>query len=174
MHDEPYFAPLGLVVHTKGDGTERVLSAFADRLTRQGITVGGLVQHTTPQPGGKSIMELEDIRTRDRYRISLDLGPGSASCSLDPRGLTEASTVIRREIAARPDLLVINKFAVAEADGGGLLQELFTAIEGGLTILTSVASIYLDDWERLTGGVGTHLPPTPEALDRWWADLNRP
>ncbi len=173
MHDETAFAPLGLVVHTKGDGTERILSAFAHRLSQRGVSVGGLVQHTTRQPKAKSLMELEDVRTLERYRISLDLGSGSASCSLDPRGLAEASAVIRREIAARPDLLVINKFAVAEADGGGLIQELFTAVETGLTILTSVATIYLDDWERLTGGLGTRIAPTDEALDAWWAGLGR-
>lgn len=166
-------APLGLVVHTKGDSTESLIAAFAQHLRDSGVNVGGLAQHSQPQPNGKTLMELEDIRTLDRYQISLDLGPGSQSCSLDPRGLCDASAVIRREIALRPHLLIINKFAVAEAEGKGLLQELFAAIENGLTILTTVSTTYLEDWTRLTGGLGVRLDPKREALDQWWRSVNR-
>lgn len=167
-------APLGLVVHTKGDSTESLIASFARHLRESGVDVGGLVQHSQPQPNGKTLMEVEDIRTLDRYQISLNLGSGSQSCSLDPRGLCDASAVIRREITLRPHLLIINKFAVAEAEGQGLLQELFSAIENGLTILTTVSTTYLDDWMRLTGGLGTRLDPNREALDHWWRSVNQP
>ena len=174
MEDTLITARVGLVVHTKGDGTERIVADFAQRLLARGITVGGLIQHSTPQANGKPRIEVEDIRRQERYLISLNLGPGSQSCSLDSQGLCDASAVIRREINARPDLLIINKFAVAEAEGQGLLQELFTAIQAGLTILTTVSQGYLVDWERLTGNIGTRIAPDAAALDQWWDQLSRP
>ena len=163
------FSPkIGVVQTEKGDGTEMVLYEFAHLLIDQGWNVGGLAQQTSLATNGATQMELVDLRTKDRYLISQPLGRDSKGCCLDASGLCDSSAVLRREIESRVDLLIINKFAVAEAEGKGLLQELFMAIEQDIPVLTSVASRYKEDWDRLMGEYGYPIAPTLEALTAWW------
>ena len=163
------FTPIiGVVQTEKNDNSQSLLADFAQSLLNAGWNVGGLVQQTTHSATGPSIMELVDIRTKERFLISQPLGKDSSSCCLDPSGLCDSSAVLRRELSTDIDLLIVNKFAVAESEGKGLLQELFLAIEQGVPVLTSVASRYKDDWGRLTGGCGQNLPPSIEAMTTWW------
>ena len=145
-----------------------LLPAFAARLTAQGRQVGGLIQRGRVVPAGPDIMELVDVRTGDAYAISQWLGAGSTACRLDMAGLSAASAVLRREIATPPDLLIINKFAKAEAEGGGLLQELFQAVQAGIPVLTTLAPKHLTAWRQLMAEYGQMLPPRPAALEEWW------
>ena len=169
MEDSPV---LGYMRTEKNDGSEPLLDLFAQTLLAQGWKVGGLVQHTSTAPNGTALMELVDIRTGNRFTISQPLGPDSSGCCLDSGGLCEASAVLRREIDAKVDLLIVNKFAVAEAEGHGLLQELFLAVEQGLPVLTSVASRYQADWDRLLGECGQPLPAGLDQLDQWWREMS--
>jgi Protein of unknown function (DUF2478) len=165
---------LGVLQTQKNDGSEKLLSDFAHNLIQNGWNVGGLVQHTSRYPSGSNLMELVDIRTQERFVISQPLAAASQNCCLDPGGLCTSSAVLRREIEAGADLLIINKFAVAEAEGKGLLQELFMAIEREIPILTSVSNRYKDDWDRLTGGYGEPIAPTAQAIQAWWDRLHPP
>jgi len=161
---------LGVMQTEKGDGTETILADFARILLAEGCNVGGLVQVNTHHPDGLSQAELVDIRTGERYLISQPLGKQSSGCRLDPIGLCDATAVLRREIDANVDLLIVNKFAYAEAEGKGVLQELFCALERGIPVLTSVASRYRPDWDTIIGEGGRFLDPTIPALSRWWRE----
>ena len=163
---------IGVMQTEKSDGTESLLLDFARALQQNGWNVGGLVQQTTRVASGSPHMELLDLRTGDRYVISQPLGQKSGSCCLDTTGLCDSSAVLRREIEAGVDLLIINKFAVAEAEGKGLLQELFLAVQSGVPVLTSVASRYQEDWDRLTGGCGQAIKPSTDALTAWWGAVS--
>lgn len=162
----------GLVVHGRTDDAEDLLAAFVERLRDATLTVGGLYQVTEPRPEGGKVMVVVDIASGRRIRISQDLGQGSDACCLDPSGLAEAAMILRRAIADRVDLLIVNKFAGREAEGQGLAAETFEALSEGIPVLTLVSDRYLDDWRRLAGeDVGEELAPTLDALITWVNNL---
>lgn len=160
----------GIVVHDRGDRAEELLAAFVAGLDGRPLRVGGMYQVTEPTADGTSVMSVVDIATGRRLRISQNLGKGSSSCCLDPSALAEAAMILRRAIDARVDLLVANKFAGSEIEGGGIAAEVFAALSDGIPVLTLVAERYLDGWRALSGGIGEELPPTLEALEAWLAD----
>ena len=163
---------IGFIQTEKNDGSEDLLNLFAQDLTRKGWNIGGLVQHSSKTAQGSSLMELIDIRTGERFIISQPLGPDSSGCCLDAGGLCDSSAVLRREISAKVDLLIINKFAVAEAEGKGLLQELFMAVEHDIPILTSVASRYRPDWDHVMADCGHAIQPNLADLHHWWESVS--
>ena len=171
MAQEAQVSPIGVILHSGRSGSEALLERFATGLREQGVTVGGLIQRSVPLPNGHSRMELVDLISGRRYLISQDLGPGSSSCCLDPRGLAEASEVLRREIARRPALLVVNKFAGAESEGKGLLTDMFDAVDHGIPVLTCLSQRYKAQWDLLTGGAGTMLAPDDASLRAWWSSI---
>ncbi len=159
---------IGVVTYETRGGTDALMGDFAARLKSDGADVGGLLQHGRMDENGHWRMVLTDLRTGRLHPISQDLGAGSATCSLDTSALVEASQVLRREIAARPDLLIVNKFAGLEAEGRGLVAELFAAIEAEIPILTTLAVRHRPAWDRIMGGAGDMLDPTEAALWDWW------
>jgi molybdopterin-guanine dinucleotide biosynthesis adapter protein len=159
---------VGVILNEAGAATEPLLADFAAGLRVRGVDVGGLIQRSRVGDAGKPVMDLVDIRTGEEFRISQDLGSASAGCNLDTSGLADASRVLRREIAAGAQLLIINKFAGQECDGGGLAPEMFDAISRGIPVLTSLAPRNRPRWDVLTGNAGQMLAPRAEALWQWW------
>lgn len=164
-------AALGVVLHPGRVGAEALLAGFALELRDAGVRVGGLVQHSRRDGAGHSQMELEDVATGRRYGISQRLGTGSSACCVDPGGVADASAVLRRDIADRVELLIVNKFSGLEAEGRGLAPELFEAVAQGIPVLTCLAERYRPQWDALTGGAGTMLPPDVAALQGWWREI---
>jgi hypothetical protein len=162
---------VGVILHDGDAAASELLAAFAAELRGEGVDVGGLVQQDGVDAAGRPRMELVDVRTGQVFCISLDLGPGSDACSLDASGLAEASSVLRREIAAGVALLVVNKFSSREAEGEGLAAEMFEAIAGGIPLLTTLSGRHRERWDEMTGGVGVLLPPDPAALRAWWRSV---
>jgi uncharacterized protein len=164
---------IGVILHEKGDGSEKILADFAFALRQAGVDVGGLVQHSTFQPDGRRRVDLIDVRTRETFCISQDLGPDSRACILDLAGLADASQVLRREIEAGVVLLIVNQFAKMESEGRGLAPEAFEAVGRGIPVLTSLSTRYRAQWDALSEGAGQMLEPTPEALWAWWKSVAR-
>ncbi|CAO3419606.1 DUF2478 domain-containing protein [Azospirillum doebereinerae] len=161
----------GAVIHGPGSvGVDALLDGFAAELTRRGFRVGGLVQrnHGAIDDACAEVMELVDVATGQAFDITQRLGRESRSCRVDPTGVAEASEAIRRAVAERVDLLVVNKYAGLEAQGDGLVDELLSGIAEGIPVLTSVGSRYLNEWQASTGGFSDWLAPTMDALWRWW------
>ena len=165
-------APVGVILHDGDEGASILLAAFAAELRAAGIDVGGLVQRDGIDAAGRPRMELVDVRSGAVFPISLDLGPGSDSCSLDVAGLAEASVVLHRETAAGVALLVVNKFSSRECEGEGLATEMFAAISEGVPLLTTLSRRHRPRWEEMTGGIGTMLPPEAAALHAWWQTVS--
>lgn len=160
----------GVVVH--GPGSEHVdtlLARFTADLKRRGFRVGGVVQRNTRcEDECANLMELVDVASGHAYGISQNLGRESQACRVDPAGVADASQAVRRAIAERADLIVVNKFAGLEASGEGLFDELLSAMSEGIPVLTSVGSRYIAEWQSFAGGSADLLAPEEEALWRWW------
>jgi hypothetical protein len=162
---------IGVVVHERGDDAEDVLAAFIEELRQGPLRVGGLYQQTERTSNGPNIMDVVDVETGTRFRISQPLGAGSSACCLDPTGLADAAAHLRCVRERGVDLLVVNKFAGAEADGEGLADEMFAALCDGVPVLVLVSARYLDAWNEATDHAGERLSPTLPSLRAWYNTL---
>lgn len=157
----------GIILHDKGENGEEVLAAVVAALMAEGTRVGGLYQVSSHYPSGRTRMDLVDIRRGERREISQDLGSGSVACCLNPAALVDATAIVRRDLDAGVDLLVVNKFAGMEVDGAGMAPDAFEALSGGIPVLTCLSHRYRDKFEAVCGGLGTFLPPDVEAVLAW-------
>lgn len=148
-----------------GDHASQVLEAFVGELAAQGVKVRGLIQRHHPD------MHLVDVESGHTYAITQDLGSESESCRLDPSGIAEASVVLRRALAERAVLVVVNRFGKLEAAGGGLSAEMLALMAEGVPMLTCLGADQLDAWAEFTGGAGLVLPADPSAVRHWWDSL---
>ena len=115
-------------------------------------------------------MEMVDIASGETVLISQNLGGDSSACCVDVTGVADASAYLRRAIAARPDLLIINKFSGLEAKGGGLRAEFLDALSSGLPVVTGLSERNRAAFEEMADGAGEYLDATDEALLTWWRE----
>lgn len=159
----------GVVAYPEGGDIETLLAEFAAALKSQGARVGGLLQRSSKEANGRPRMELIDIESGETFRISQNLGANSSACCVDPTGVATASLVLRRAIAGRPDLLIINKFSGLEAKGEGLRGEFLEALASGLPVLSGLSLRHRGAFEDMAQGAARYLEADGGALLRWWA-----
>lgn len=163
--------PIAAVVHAGKHMVDATLISFIDDLKAQGWRVPGLVPGPAGRPGDCATRTLLDLDTGDIYPISENLGSGSTSCCLDPGALIAAAVVLHRARGAEPDLIVVNRFGILEADGKGFAQEMLDFMAQDVPLLTVVSETYLDAWRIFTGGLAQELPPERDALYAWARSL---
>ena len=160
----------GVVAYPEGDDVETLLADFAASLQAEGVRIGGLLQRSSKEANGRPRMELIDIESGEAFLISQNLGASSSACCVDPSGVVTASVVLRRAIAARPDLLIINKFAGLEAKGEGLRAEFLEALATGILVLAGLSERHRDAFEEMAQGAARYLDAKQSALSAWWAE----
>ena len=155
-------ALLAAIQYEAGFPIDEFMAAAAATLRSEGMRVGGAVQLNA---GGTacSAMTLQDLATGERFGISQQLGSQASGCRLDPRGLAGATARLDASVTDALDLLVVNKFGKAEADGGGLRSVLARAMDCGIPVLTAVRSPYAEAWLAFHGGLATDLVPSRAA-----------
>lgn len=163
----------GVVAYPEGGDVETLLADFAATLQEAGVRVGGLLQLSSTEANGRPRMELIDIAGGETVLISQNLGADSSACCVDPTGVAAASTLLRRAIAARPDLLIINKFSGLEAKGEGLRAEFLDALASNLPVLAGLSDRHRDAFEEMAGGAGDFLDANLPALTAWWIGVLR-
>ena len=141
----------------------------ASRLRAEGVRLAGAVQENLPAGDGTpcAAMVLTDLRSQRRLRISQDLGAEATACRLDAGGLAEVGTLLERSIDGETDLMLLNRFGVAEAEGHGLRAVLAHALEAGIPVLTAVRPPYDAAWAEFHGGLASDLPAEREAVLAW-------
>lgn len=165
--------PIAAIVPCDDENPDRVLHAFIAGLQNSGRRVRGLAQEMCSTENGCSV-SLIDLESGQRYGISQNLGRQSASCSLDPQGLAEASIVLRRIAEEGADLAVFNRFSGMEADGDGFAGEMLDIMSRGIPTIVIVREKWLPAWRRFTGGLASELRPDIAALDAWYAAIATP
>jgi len=158
-----------LVYRESSRDADRLLAEFARDMLARGRRLHGLVQQETRPPGdGRPRRQLADLRTGRLYPLSQDLGPGSRACSLDPGALASASHLLREALQARAELVVVNRYGVIEAAGGGFAQEMLALMCEGIPLVTVVSQALLPDWHRFTGRMSEELPVARAPLQAWF------
>lgn len=157
---------LAAIVYAQGFAIDALMLGIADALRRGGVHVRGVVQENAGR-GPCADMTVVDLASGERFAISQELGAGARGCRLDPRGLAEVAARTDAAMGGDFDLLLLNKFGRAEAEGDGLRSVLAGAVAAGIPVLTSVRAPYLESWAAFHGGLAAELPPRLDAAVAW-------
>jgi len=159
------------VLYTAKTEEASVLASFARELMAQGHKVGGVVQEFVYDDQGLNIgIDTIAIDTGERIAINRPTQSDKINhaCSLDHAALTESTGALRRAIEGRYELMVVEKFGEQEQKGGGMADEILTAMAEGIPVLILVPALALEEWNHFSGGLSDLLPCSPEAVRRWW------
>lgn len=166
----PQPAAIAAIVHDSNSEPDALLAAFAAQQLAAGHRVRGLV-HLPHEPtaNGKRMVLMDVNDPLSRYPISQALGPAACGCNLDPRGIADASGVLRRALQEPAELAIANRFGTLESTGQGMTDELLALMMAGIPLLTAVKPAYLEAWREFTGGMAVELSADEATLQQWWA-----
>ena len=165
---------LAAIIYQAGFQIDDFLSRVADRLRADHVKLGGALQENARGIAGDcSTMTLVDLTSQRRFLISQDLGSRSRGCRLDAHGLSEIGALLDQALHQNVELLVLNRFGKAEAEGGGLRSAFARAIETGIPVLTAVRSPYTEAWSEFHGHLAIDLTPDLDAVLAWCRDAVR-
>lgn len=169
---------LAAVVYRTGFQIDDFLSRVADRLRADRVGVGGVLQENVRGAEVCSTMTVVDLASRSRFQISQSLGSQAQGCRLDARGLADMAALLERTLTRDIEVLILNKFGRAEAEGGGLRSAFERAIEFGIPVVTAVRPPYTEAWSHFHGRLAVDLAPNLDVVLAWCRDavdaLRRP
>ena len=165
---------LAAIQYGTGFPIDDLLHRVSGRLRANGVGLAGVLQENTAgAPGRCSAMTLIDLASQRRFGISQDLGADAEGCRLDAQGLSEVGALFNRSFDDRVELLMLNRFGTAEAEGSGLRSAFARAIDDAIPILTAVRPPYLEAWAQFHGGLAVDLPADHNRALGWCSDAVR-
>lgn len=172
----PADRPICAVKRTLPAEADQVLAAAVTKLRRGGVRLAGILQHDTQRPGRRRCdMDLVDIADGSVIRISEDRGDEARGCRLKTDALAEVAARLVRRIASGVDLVVVNKFGKAEAEGRGLRDVVVAAVERGVPLIIGVKSEFVPDLLRFTGDLASIVEADLHQVEGWLShNLARP
>ena len=165
-------APFAAAVYGQGVANRGALADFTAELRAQGVRVGGLLQEPVyAEDGRRAGIDVVEIDSGRRIPINRPTKENleNHTCSLNTIALTESTEALRRAVAERVDLIVLEKFGEQEQKGQGLIDEVFLAISEEIPLLIAVPEEALALWQERSGALGDTLPFDLDAFRRWWA-----
>ncbi len=171
LQQTSYTPAVGTLVYD-GDGeVDRLMAEVVHRLKAEGARVGGVLQHFGERlPNGKRSMWIDNVATGATFRLDQPDRAGATGCSMDPDALARAACVVRQAIEAGNDLIMVNRFGSAEAEGRGLRTEIGNALCAGIPVLIAVRYALLPDWEGFLGAPPDIILPRLDAVLVWFRD----
>ncbi|WP_375307166.1 DUF2478 domain-containing protein [Bradyrhizobium sp. A11] len=150
------------LVYDSGPAVNRWFTGLVAELRRSGKSLAGLIQEDVPQPGRtRCDMVLHELATGRSISISEDLGAGATSCRLSTPRLLEAAQLVEARLADA-EIVFLNKFGKAEAEGGGLRDLIAHCIESGKSLVIGVPRSNLEAWTDFCGEYFRTVAATPE------------
>jgi nucleoside-triphosphatase THEP1 len=161
-------ARLAAVVYQSGFKIDDFLARLVNLLRADRIKVAGVLQENARDVAGFcSAMTLVDLTSRRRFKISQDLGSQAQGCRLDARGIAEIGPLLERTLNQDAELIILNRFGKAEAEGGGLRSAFVRAMEAGIPTLTAVRTPYVEAWSLFHGQLAAELAADLDAALAW-------
>jgi nucleoside-triphosphatase THEP1 len=161
-------ARLAAVVYQSGFKIDDFLARLINLLRADRIKVAGVLQENARDVAGFcSAMTLVDLTSRRRFKISQDLGSQAQGCRLDARGIAEIGPLLERTLNQDAELIILNRFGKAEAEGGGLRSAFVRAMEAGIPTLTAVRTPYVEAWSLFHGQLAAELAADLDAALAW-------
>ncbi|MCK0163207.1 DUF2478 domain-containing protein [Marinobacter sp. S6332] len=150
---------------------DKLLHKVAATLNQRGDRTAGLTMALNERGLRREPMALQDLETGKEYSIAQNLGKESQSCCLDPRGLADATNVLRALVEQPPKLAVVNRFGQQEIDGKGFRTEFVQILDAGIPVLTVVKRKFLAQWHEFGGEDAVDLPFSEDEVLRWCDEL---
>lgn len=166
MNDEK--PDIAAVIHAGNGEGDPLVKEFADELTAAGWNVQGLLTRHSKDPTGVVPMTIYSLANGQEFIISQQPGKGSQSCTLDSGGLAQAAFVLRNALEEQADLVIVNRFGSAEAEGKGFLSEIIALVSNNIPVLTLTSEKYLSQWREFTGGLASELSLNKQELHDWF------
>lgn len=159
---------LAAIHYEAGFRIDDFLAKLGEKLRADDIRLGGAIQRNVPGAlTSCSAMTLIDLASGTATEISQNLGSQAQGCRLDTSRLAEFGMLLGGKSADDVDLLILNKFGKAEADGHGLRSNFVRAIEAGIPILTAVRPPYDQAWLGFHEGLAVELAADLELARAW-------
>lgn len=167
MQTADSISPITAIVYSDGPHFEIFLQEITAALADKGLRLGGLVQHSRPNPHRvKCDMYLRDLATGELYAISDDRGPHARGCVLNTDRLLYACQKAQTGLSSRTDLLVLCKFGKTEVEGGGFRTLIAKALELSIPILIGVPLINLVPFREFSAGFAREVELSQFVTDR--------
>lgn len=161
---------LAALVHDRGDAPDDLLRGFFDRRIGEGHAALGVLQTGRPRIDGPDRMPAFDLVPGFEGSETIDTlpnaRPDACRALLDRLARTLAEALPRE-----PDVLVLNRFGRAEAEGTGLIGLLAEAVIAEVPVLIAVPRVLFPNWLGLTRGMTVRIGPSREGLERWWRSI---
>lgn len=165
---------LASIIFDQRDPVDRLMAEVIARLEAAGQRLGGVVQVAAQGCGGcAGAMVLRDLDSHAEIPILQDLGRDATACRLDAQALADAAGRVERSLRTGIDLLVINRFGKAEAEGHGLRHIFGEAVSRGVPTLTAVRRDHAAAWQAFHGGLAIDLPFEADAVVAWCREAAR-
>lgn len=166
---------LGYIHSAERGVPNAILSDLADRLTRKGQRVTGLIQVRPPADGAHPCdMDLHCLPAGPTFPVAQKLGAGSRGCRMDLDALETGVAYVETQIETAPDVFILNKFGAQEAQGRGFCAAIARAIADGIPVVTVVNPLNLDAFRDFAGDWAYELPPDTDAILTWLDGVIRP
>lgn len=160
---------LAYVMTEDRGGTDRLLTALAERLEAQGIRTSGIVQTNVERYDSELCdMDVRVLPGQDVIRISQSLGPEARGCRLNPDALEQAVGLVTRVLDSEaPQVLIVNKFGKHEAYGRGMRPVIGDALARGIPVVSGVNAMNLDAFREFAQGMEHEIASDLEGLLGW-------
>ena len=171
MTTDQTIAPFAAAVYKPDTDDRMALMKFVEKQKSLKTRVGGVLQEALfNSEGGIVGLNAVDVSTNRRIPITRPV-KNDNECGLDVSALAETTVIIRNAISDRLDLVVVEKFGELEQNGKGLIDEILQTIVEGIPLLISVPKAALPLWQERSGELGSVLPYSEEAFQKWWQSL---
>ena len=160
---------LGYAINTAQGAGDDLLSQVAESLVSQGFVLAGVLQSNYVfDPERRCHMDLTVLGQGPVIRISQDRGRHARGCRLDPQALALAVHQVAQALdQGGADLVIVNKFGKAEAEGEGFRDVIGKALLADVPVLTTVLPGNLATFLEFAGPFAIELPADPALIVGW-------
>lgn len=163
---------IGYVVFKPRQPVDGMLSECARHLREAGVQVAGVIQALPEERAAADCgMSLRNLEDGTLFGITQDLGEGAEGCALDPQALTVIVQQVLEAMARQPQLVIVNRFGKAEADGHGLRNVFERALIDALPLLVAVREDFVPAWDAFHDGLAEELPYDAGAVLDWCREV---
>ena len=133
---------LAAIHYHTGFRIDDFLARLGALLRADNIVVGGSIQvNASDAANACSAMTLVDLSSGTAIEISQQLGSLAQGCRLDTSRLAEFGALLERPATTDIDLLILNKFGKAEAEGIAKMNEALAGAGGEAIVKLEIAAL---------------------------------
>jgi len=160
---------LAVVDASQTDRCDSILASVASKLLDDGLRISGALRNV-PSERLPAACEttLKVIPDGPDIRITQDLGRGSIACRMDAGAIESVvGLATARFYSEDPDLVILNKFGLSEAEGRGFRSLICLALQNQVPVLTAVGNTHRVAFDHFAEGMATILAPDESEIVAW-------